>query len=329
METLDRRSVNELLVDTFRQPPRLTKYLAKEIYNKTQGNPMFIRQLLKSLCDEGLVGYSASERQWHWDIAKIRSRPIVDSAVELVLGRMKLYGAEVMWALKIAALIGIRFEASTMQLFHSGSDGGGDGSSILSPIDFLVEDGIISLDGTMYRFNHDVLWQAAYSLTPMEDIEKTHLFIGQRLLKGASCRSSESVEIHLNTIVDQMNRGAMHLQGREERLRLAELNLQAGKNSASVFDFLQASIYFLQGTVLVDDGAWQTHYSLTLALYTNCIETQLALGNHSNVIISATPILSNAKCLHDKLEAYFALITALISQDQMKQALDHCRSILV
>ena len=31
---------------------------------------------------------------------------------------MKLYGAEVMWALKIAALIGIRFEASTMQLFH-------------------------------------------------------------------------------------------------------------------------------------------------------------------------------------------------------------------
>ena len=328
MEPVGRSSVNELLVDTFRQPPRLTKDLAKEIYNKTQGNPMFIRQLLKSLCDEGLLGYSASERRWRWDIAKIRSKTIVDSAVELVLGRMKLYGAEVMWALKIAALIGIRFEASTMQLFHSGSDGGGDGSSILTAVDFLLEDGIISLDGATFRFNHDVLWQAAYSLTPREDIEKTHLFVGQRLLKGASCRSSESVDIHLNTIVDQMNRGVMHLQSRHEKLRLAELNLQAGKNSADAFAFLQASIYFLQGTVLVDDEACTTHYGLTLDLYTNCIKAQLTLGNHSNVIMSSTPILSHAQCLHDKLEAYFALITALISQNEMEQALDHCRNVL-
>ena len=162
----------------------------------------------------------------------------------------------------------------------------------------------------------------------MEDIEKTHLFVGQRLLKGASCRSSESVDIHLNTIVDQMNRGAMHLQGRDEKLRLAELNQQAGKNSAGAFDFLQASIYFLQGTVLVDDEAWETHYSLTLALYTNCIETQLALGNHSNVILSSAPILLHAQCLHDKLGAYSALMTALISQNEMEQALAHCRHVL-
>lgn len=328
MEPLQKNSINDLLSDAFQQPPRLTKPLAKEVFNKTQGNPMFIRQLLKSLCGEGLLGYSARERCWRWDIAKIRSKTIADSAVELVLGRMTMYGAEVMWALKIGALIGNRFDASTMQLFHAGSDGGGDGSSILTAVDFLVEDGIVSLDGAMFRFNHDVLWQAAYALTPTEDIEKTHLFIGQRLLKGASCHSSESVEIHLNTIVDQMNRGATELQGRNERIRLAELNLQAGKNSLDVFDFLQASIHFLQGTVLVDDEAWSSDYDLTLSLYRNCVETQLALGNHSNVVISSHPILLNARCLHDKLEAYHALITALISQNEMQQALDHCRSVL-
>ena len=285
---------------------------------------MFVRQFLQSLFDESLLKYSASERRWYWDIESIRSMNVPDSAVKLLLDRMKSYDATSQRVLQIAALIGNRFYASTMQVFGYG-DIQGEGSSILSAIDSLVEDG---LDGSKFRFVHDQIWAAASSLTPV-DRESMHLHIGRQLLKGASSHSRESVDIHLSEIVDQMNRGVELIEDGAEKLTLAELNCRAGRISAETCSFLQASIYFLQGSVLLDEkDAWESNYSLALELYTGCTETQLALGSHSLVEISVKPILANGKCLDDKLRAYMALVTALVAQGELSAALGQCLEVL-
>ena len=326
-KALKRENVNELISETLHLFPHLTAPLAREIFNKTQGNAMFVRQFLQSLFDESLLKYSASERRWYWDIESIRSMNVPDSAVELLLDRMKSYDATSQRVLQIAALIGNRFDASTMQVFGCG-DIQGEGSSILSAIDSLVEDGILCLDGYKFRFVHDQIWAAASSLTPV-DRESMHLYIGRQLLKGASSHSKESVDIHLSEIVDQMNRGAELIQDRAEKLKLAELNCRAGRISVESCSFLQASIYFLQGTVLLDEkNAWESNYSLALELYTGCTETQLALGSHSLVEISAKPILANGKCLNDKLRAYMAVVTALVAQGELSAALSQCLEVL-
>ena len=117
---------------------------------------------------------------------------VPDSTVELLLDRMKSYDTTSQWVLQTAAFIGNRFDASTMQVFGCG-DSQGDGSSILSAIDSLVEDGILCLDGSKFRFVHDQIWAAASSLTSV-DRESMHLHIGRQLLKGASSHSRESVD---------------------------------------------------------------------------------------------------------------------------------------
>lgn len=226
-EALTKENVNELISEALHLFPRLTAPLAKEVFNKTQGNAMFVHQLLQSLCDDSLLKYSASERRWCWDIGSIRSMSVPDSAVGLLLDRMKSYDATSQWVLQIAALIGYRFDASTMQVFGAGGSQG-SGSSILLSIDSLIEDGMLCLDGAKLRFAHDQVWAAAASLTPV-DCESMHLFIGRQLLKGASSHSRESVDIHLYEIVDQMNRGVELIQDGDEKLTLAELNSRAGK----------------------------------------------------------------------------------------------------
>lgn len=328
-ENLMKEDVNELLADTFHLSPRITAPLAEEIYRKSRGNALFVQQLLRSLLDEHLLRYSAEARRWEWNLDTIRRKNIPDSAVGLVLERMKEYGAVVQALLKVAALLGARFDAATLKLFHSGSDGGGDGSAILPYIDMIANDGLFVLDGLSYRFAHDQLWRAAYSLTDEEDREKAHLFIGRQLLRGLNrSKNVYALEEHLHQIVDQLNRGQAQIFDKAWKLKLAELNLQAGRMSVSSCNFIQASIYMLQGCLQVSDQDWEGHYDLALQLFTACAEVQVAHGDNDGAIFAANTVLSWSRSFNDKLRAYHALILALVAKAEMDYALSHCLVVL-
>jgi predicted ATPase len=328
-ESLVKENVNELLADTLHLSPRLTAPLAEEIYRKSRGNALFVRQLLMSLFDEHLLRYSPEARRWKWNLDAIRRKTIPDSAVGLVLERMKEYGARVQALLKVAALLGTRFDAATLKLFYSGGKDGGDGSAILPYIDAIVNDGLFVLDGVAYRFAHDQLWQAAYSLTDEEDRGKVHLFIGRQLLHGLNrSNNAYALEEHLHRIVDQLNRGKAQIIDKAWKLKLAELNLQAGKMSVSSCAFIEASIYLLQGCLLISDEDWEGHYDLALELFTTCAEVQVAHGDNDGAIFAANTVCSRSRSFGDKLRACHALILALVANAKMNDALSHCLIVL-
>lgn len=315
LDNLDKESVNELLSDVFHLSPRLTAPLADAIQVKTRGNPLFVRQLLKSLFDEGLLQYSANARRWQYNLERIRSKSIPDTAVGLVLEMMKNYGGDIQYVVQIAALLGMRFDAATLTLFQSGNSGNGDGSAILPFIDALLEDGFVVVEdaaSSSYRFSHDALWEAALSLTDVSDRAKMHLQIGRQLLHGVTLLNNE-LGPHLFAIVDHLNRGVDLIVDHDERLVLAKLNLQAGEAAVAASSFLSASIYLLQGSVLLEEEDWLTNYDLCLRLFTMCAEVQLAHGNNDGAIISLNQVLSHGKCLQDKLQAYHVLGKKVLS----------------
>ena len=244
--------INDFLSDACLISPRLTLPLAREIHKKTQGSPMFMRQLVRSLCDENMLFYSPSEGRWQWDIAAIRSKAIPDNAVGLVLDRMSHYGLDVQRVLQIASLMGSCFTAAALTLFQAGSDDDvcGDSSAILNSIDRIVVDGLLCVDkGGQLRFAHDSIWEAALSLTPPSERETMHLQLGRSLLAGCSRShrpNDESLDVHLNLIVDQMNAG------------LCELNMKAGKTALATESCLEASIYLLRGSSMIADEDWNT-----------------------------------------------------------------------
>ena len=256
LNPLRKVDINELLSDALCLSPRLTASLAKEIFSRTGGNPMFVRQLLLSLYEENRLYFSASSRRWQWNIVQIRSMNIPDNAVDLVLERMRTYGPNIQIMLRVAALIGVPFEPSSLVLFEAGG-GGGDGTDIIDSIDTAVDDGLVVLDGAEYRFSHDLVWEAAFSLTNPQDIPKMHLIIGYRLLRGARLHSNEAFEHHLFLIVNQLNQGSGAIPDQASKTRIAELNLQAGRKAVESYLFLEASIFFLQGSVLLTNDDWE------------------------------------------------------------------------
>ena len=308
LSNLDQESVNDMVSETLNMSRRLTRPLADALMTKTSGNPMFVRQLMASLNADGLIFYSATFRRWCWDIKAIREKDVADEVVDLLVGRMKGYGPEVELLLQVAACFGTSFDPKALCLCFT-DDGNVD--SIDSSLMRLMADGLINKVGGMHRFGHDLIWQAAYALTPSPKQQSMHLHVGRQLLKN---RSEEEHNQMVSIIADQLNRGVELIADGDERLLLARMNLQVGQKELISMSFLPASMYLLQGTILVRDEDWEGNYEMCLQLFTSCAEVQLALGNDAETVSLATQVLTLGRSLQDKLGAYHALIKAKISQ---------------
>jgi predicted ATPase len=88
-----------------------------------------------------------------------------------------------------------------------------------------VRAGLIFRSKDSYRFLHDRVQEAAYSLIPEKLRAEAHLRIGRLL---AAYTPPEKQEEGIFEIVNQLNRGSHLITSAEERERVAELNFIAG-----------------------------------------------------------------------------------------------------
>ena len=99
-----------------------------------------------------------------------------------------------------------------------------------------------------YRFMHDRVQEAAYSLIPEDQRASRHLRIG-RLLAGQL--TSEQREEAVFEIVGHFNRAAALVTSPEERTEVAALNLAAGKRAKKSAAFGSALSYLSAGSTLL------------------------------------------------------------------------------
>ena len=237
---------------------------------------MFVRQLMRSLYEDSLLQYAASERRWRWDINAIRAKDVADNAVDLLIAMMRSYGPEVRQLLQVASCLGFRFDVTAITLLVSAFLDA-SASEISTHIEAVMADGLLLMDGpNAYRFSHDQIWLAAYSLTPLTERSAQHLLVGRRLLEQTT--SGVDADEFLFTVADQLNRGIGAVSSHSEELEIAELNLRAGEKALSAFLFQPASTYLLQGSALLNENDWNTEYTLCIQLYSACAEVQLARG---------------------------------------------------
>ena len=329
LENLDKESVNDLCSDVLHLSPRITRPLAAALHSKTNGNPMFVRQLMRSLYEDGLLQYAASERRWSWDINAIRTKAVADNAVDLLIAMMASYGPEVRRLLQVASCLGFRFDVAALTLLVSASDDlGASGSEISSHIDTVMADGLLLTDGAnAYRFSHDQIWLAAYSLTPLTARSELHLLVGRQLRKQA-IKGGHVNEYYLFTATDQLNRGIGAVTNHAEELEIAELNLRAGESALSAFLFQPASTYLLQGSALLNEDDWNTDYNLCIQLYSACAEVLLAQGRNDGAIEYVSPVLANARSADERVRAREVQILTNIAQTKYQDAVHNSMLVL-
>lgn len=97
--------VAELIADTCFQISEV-QALAALVMKKTQGNPFYTRQFLKTLVAEGRLHYDRCANGWRWALEDAHLSQAADNVVELMTRRLKGFAAADQQALKVAACIG-------------------------------------------------------------------------------------------------------------------------------------------------------------------------------------------------------------------------------
>ena len=123
--------------------------------------------------------------------------------------------------------------------------------------------GLIFRTDDSYRFLHDRVQEAAYSLIPEELRAEAHLRIGLLLAAHTSPAKREEA---IFEIVNQLNRGSHLITSVEEREQVADLNLIAGRRAKVSTAYDSALKYLRAGSALLSEETWERNYELVFAL---------------------------------------------------------------
>ncbi|HWO25848.1 MAG TPA: AAA family ATPase [Kofleriaceae bacterium] len=217
--------------------------LARLVHEKTAGNPFFAIQLLSALHREGAIWFERRAERWCWDAERIRAAAHTDNVIELMRDRLGALPAETRHALEIAACIGATADRSVLEAVLRR-----DPDPLLQAA--VDQDLLLQLDHG-YRFPHDRVHEAAYSLVPEADRPRVHLEIGRQL--AAQTQPAE-LPAAVFEIVNQLERGAALLPSREDRAWLARLELAAGTRAREATAYASALKYFTAGATRLADG---------------------------------------------------------------------------
>jgi len=251
--------VGRLIADTLLCEPERARPLAELVQEKTGGNPFFAIQFFIALADEGLLAFDPAASAWQWNIDRIRAKSYTDNVVDLMAGKLRRFSSTTQEALKQLACLGNIAPTATLALVHVTTE-----EAMHTALWEAVRAGLVFHQGSAYKFLHDRIQQAAYSLIPEEQRAEVHLRIGRVLL--ASMTQDDLAE-HLFDVANQLNRGAARLIDRDEKAQVAMIDLRAGRKAKASAAYASACAYFSAGMALLDERDWGSHYELTFSVW--------------------------------------------------------------
>ena len=399
---LDVYALNELLADITAMTKPQTEPLAHAVFRKTQGRMFFVRQFLELIQDQHLLLFSLRTNAWEWDLERIEAETdISENVVDTVVERMHLLPPVAQETLKIAACLGMRFDAEMVNLLRANEEainkrdptavrpimspiaaplqsiGSSSTSLAMNPNDrilakpegreptfatmtlndsiqgdetdkrktkknadnsnnisgkasdsfefsALFQTRLVEMGTEGYvKFTHERVKQAAYSLITEKgrSRDQLHLRIGKFMFDLYSQDKYHEDWVFFSAI-DQLNEGSSCITHPDDKFELASMNMTAGEIARSQSAFILAASYLSAGVqILQGTDNWIREYAFSVDLWSSAAEMEHCAGNIENCKQMVDAVLANARCLDDKLRAYFALVNLLGTQGQLDAAI--------
>lgn len=338
-------NTNRLVADTLHCSIDRAQPLTELIDLKTQGNPFFVTQFLKALHQDGEIWFNP-EGYWECDIASIHALALSDDIVEFMAAQLQKLPPATQHLLELAACIGDKFDLETLAIVSQQSQ-----LSVATALWQGLQAGSIlptnqiykfwqaetptpphSSHPSTYRFLHDRVQQAAYSLIPAQQQHQTHLQIGRLLLTNtpAAQRGERLFEIvnHLNLAICSIELSVSGSAGLAERELLVQLNLDAARKARAANAYAAAFNYAQIGVNLVGELGWTHQYRLTLALHETLAEAAFLNGDFEAVPLLAAVVLEQAKTPLDRVKTYETIVHFHAIRQQHQEAVSQGLEIL-
>ncbi|PMB40524.1 serine/threonine protein kinase, partial [Fischerella thermalis CCMEE 5205] len=344
LKPLNQNDLNRLIADTLHCSEALAIPLTQMVFAKTKGNPFFTNQFLKSLHTEQLIKFHFDVGYWQYNLSGIMTLSLTDDVVKFMAMQLEKLPKHTQEVLKLAACIGNQFDLKTLSIVYEKNtiDTASDlwtalHEGLIIPENddyklFIGESNQTLIRGNekqsiglkitnnqlpKYKFVHDRVQQAAYSLIPEHKKKSIHLKIGKQLLKKIPIQDWEE---NIFSLVNQFNIAVDLITNPVEIDELANMNLIAGCRALASTAYATAMKYLTTGIELLKDDSWERKYELTLSLYETAAEVAYLLGDFEQTEQLVQIVLAKAKTLLEKVKVYEVMIKAYGAQNQALKA---------
>ncbi|WP_415804316.1 AAA family ATPase [Bordetella muralis] len=259
-----------MLSETLRTASREVGKLAELIRSKTGANPYFVIQFLTMLAENSLIAFDHDRMRWVWDADRISTQRHTENVVELMIAKLGRLPDACHDALRLLACIGNAANMTTLSWIFEVDIEGVD--ALLWP---ARRQELVHRNAEGYRFSHDRVQEAALSRVPEPMLAQAKLRIGRLLLRHTPTDQREG---SIFDIVNQLNYAVELIVRSDERVKLAELNLIAGRRAKASVAYASALNYFQAGSALINAQTWATHRELSFALEFHLAECEFVTG---------------------------------------------------
>ncbi len=339
LKPLTETHIHHLVADTLLCTRELAAPLGELVYQKTQGNPFFATQFLQGLYEEECITFEATSGYWQCDLAQVKQLALTDDVVEFMVMRLRKLPEATQEVLKLAACIGNQFDLNTLAIVYEQSEGDTADNLWRSLQEGFIlpqsevykfyleseiqsrselEDEQIKNYNSSYKFLHDRVQQAAYSLIPDEQKQKTHYHIGQLLLQKTSLELREE---RIFEIVNQLNYGITLISEEKECIKLAQLNLIACHKAKNATAYQAGYEYANIGLSLLGENPWQHQYEMTLEFHNLGAELTSLCGNSMMMEQFIETVIAQAHSVVEQVNVYRIRIQSNISQTKLTSAI--------
>jgi predicted ATPase/transcriptional regulator with GAF, ATPase, and Fis domain len=307
------------LADTLHRERHQVAPLAALIQTKTDGNPFFVIQFMKTLEQEGHVRFDRGLAGWSFDMDAIGAAGITDNVVDLMTRKIRRLSPHGQRVLTLAACIGSRFDRETFLTVSRQRPA--DAAAGLAE---ALDAGLIRRldDRDTYAFLHDRVQQAAYALIPDAEKKPIHLDVGRLLLADSE---TDVPDDRIFTIIQHLNIGQELIPTHAERVSLARLNLTAGRKAKMSAAYRAAAEYARQGIALLHPSQWQSDYDLMFPLHLELAECLYLARQFDEAETAFRLLLDRSAAPLDRAQVHGLRITLYENQSRWADALSAAR----
>ncbi|MBW4681389.1 MAG: AAA family ATPase [Microcoleus vaginatus WJT46-NPBG5] len=318
---LNSQHINQLIADTLHRDTSSVKPLAELVVHKTGGNPFFVYEFLKTLYAENLITFYFERHGWQWDISTIEAQGITDNVVELMIGKLKKLPLVTQQVLQLAACVGADFDLNILSIISEKST-----AEVFKDLTAAVQSGLIwptsELDEELliqdYKFLHDRVQQAAYSLIDEKHKQEIHLKIGRLLLNKFE---KHELEERIFDIVNHLNTGQSLLNDKWEKEQLARLNLIAGRKAKLSSAYQPALIYITNGIKFLPPNSWEEDYHQTFSYYLEKGEIEYLTASWDEALSTFDEALEHIDSLLDRCKVNEYKVTLYRMKNDLESSL--------
>lgn len=292
----------------------MRKQLSALVHKRTEGNPLFARHLLEHLHAQGLFVFDERLDRWHWDPNEIVQRAITEDVVDLARAKLDRLVPRAKAALLAGACISNPFEPKRIACLIEEPE-----ETARALLDQAVDKGVLTRVGSGYRFIHDRLAQAAYSIVSDKELSATRLHFGRRLLEELADSGTSNVPVD---VVNNINFGLDTVADLKQRLAYAELNLRAGQEARRESAYRDALNYFRAGVKWAPESAWQSDHRMMFDLYSETFESEYLNGNPAAANALFESLQSHAENRHDLAGVIYTKILLLTGANRGDEAVE-------